>query len=39
MKDNKMSDLPKNTTLPQPKPNETSGVGVEGHIKIFDPVS
>ena len=35
-----MSDSPKdNTPPPQTKPNETSGVGVEGHIKIFDPVT
>ena len=40
MEDNNMSDSPKdNTPPPQSKPNETSGVGVEGHIKIFDPVT
>ena len=35
-----MSNLPKvSKETPQPKPNETGGVGVQGHIKIYDPVS
>lgn len=35
-----MSNLP-NDNKPQPasKPNETSSVGVQGHIKIFDPTT
>jgi len=33
-----MSNLPNNNvTKPVSKPNETSSVGVQGHIKIFDP--
>jgi len=40
MKDNNMSNSSTDTTLPpQSKPNEVGGVGVQGHIKIFDPVS
>ena len=40
MEDNNMSNSPKDTTPPpQSKPNEVGGVGVQGHIKIFDPVS
>jgi hypothetical protein len=37
MEDNNMSNLP---TTPTPsKPNEASGVSVQGHIKIYDPVT
>jgi hypothetical protein len=37
MKDNNMSNLP-TTPIPS-KPNEASGVSVQGHIKIYDPVT
>ena len=37
MKDNNMSNLPTNP-IPS-KPNEASGVSVQGHIKIYDPVT
>jgi len=39
--DNKnMSNLPKDSKpLPASKPNETGSVGVQGHIKIFDPAT
>lgn len=40
MDDKNMSNLPKvSKETPQSKPNETGGVGVQGHIKIYDPVS
>ena len=35
-----MSNLPKvSKETPKDKPNETGGVSVQGHIKIYDPVS
>jgi len=37
MEDNNMSNLPTNPT--PSKPNESSGVSVQGHIKIYDPVT
>ena len=40
MEDNNMSNLPKDTApIPTSKPNEASGVSVQGHIKIYDPVT
>ena len=37
MEDNNMSNLPPTPT--PSKPNEASGVSVQGHIKIYDPVT
>jgi len=38
MEDKNMSNLPKDSNpTPPSKPNETSGVSVLGHIKIYDP--
>jgi hypothetical protein len=38
MEDKNMSNLPKDSNLaPQSKPNEKSGVSIQGHIKIYDP--
>ena len=36
-----MSNLPKdfNTAQPQSKPNEQGAVSIQGHIKIYDPIS
>jgi hypothetical protein len=40
MDNKKMSNLPANTTnTPPSKPNEAGNVSIQGHIKIFDPVS
>ncbi len=37
--DKNMEDLNKNSTENNSKPNEVSGIHVQGHIKIFDPES
>jgi len=38
MEDKNMSNLPKDSNpAPQSKPNEKSGVSIQGHIKIYDP--
>jgi hypothetical protein len=37
--DKNMEDLHKNSTESTSKPNETGGIHVQGHIKIFDPES
>ena len=37
--DKNMEDLHKNFTENTSKPNETGGIHVQGHIKIFDPES
>ncbi len=37
--DKNMEDLNKNSTENDSKPNEVSGIHVQGHIKIFDPES
>ena len=37
--DKNMEDLHKNSTDNDSKPNEVSGIHVQGHIKIFDPES
>ena len=34
-----MEDLERNPTDHEHKPNETGGINVQGHIKIFDPTS
>lgn len=36
---NKNNDLKINHTLQQSKTNEKSGVSIQGHIKIYDPIS
>jgi hypothetical protein len=38
MDEKNMSNLPKES-IPTSKPNEVGGVSVQGHIKIYDPVS
>lgn len=37
--DKNMEDLHENSMEPTTKPNETGGIHVQGHIKIFDPES
>jgi hypothetical protein len=37
--DKNMEDLQENSMEKQTKPNETGGIHVQGHIKIFDPES
>ncbi len=37
--DKNMEDLQKNSTESTSQPNETGGIHVQGHIKIFDPES
>jgi len=37
--DKNMEDLERNPTDHEHKPNETGGINVQGHIKIFDPTS
>jgi hypothetical protein len=40
MEDKNMSNLPKDPTpIPASKPNEAGSVGIQGHIKIYDPVT
>jgi hypothetical protein len=40
MEDKNMSNLPKDPIAPAPsKPNEAGNVGIQGHIKIYDPVT
>ena len=40
MEDTNMSNLPKDPITPTPsKPNEAGKVGIQGHIKIYDPVT
>jgi hypothetical protein len=40
MEDTNMSNLPKDPITPIPsKPNEAGKVGIQGHIKIYDPVT
>jgi hypothetical protein len=40
MEDKNMSNLPKDPIAPAPsKPNEAGSVGIQGHIKIYDPVT
>jgi hypothetical protein len=40
MDDKNMSNLQKvSKETPKDKPNETGGIGIQGHIKIYDPVS
>ena len=40
MEDKNMSNLPKDPIAPTPsKPNEAGSVGIQGHIKIYDPVT
>ena len=40
MEDKNMSNLPKDPIAPAPsKPNEAGKVGIQGHIKIYDPVT
>ena len=40
MEDKNMSNLPKDPIAPVPsKPNEAGSVGIQGHIKIYDPVT
>jgi len=41
MDDKNMSNLPKDfkTVQPQSKPNEQGAVSIQGHIKIYDPIS
>jgi hypothetical protein len=40
MEDKNMSNLPKDQVAPaQPKPNESGNVSIQGHIKIYDPVT
>jgi hypothetical protein len=40
MEDKNMSNLPKDPITPTPsKPNESGSVGIQGHIKIYDPVT
>ena len=37
--DKNMEDLEQNVMDKDTKPNEVSGIHVQGHIKIFDPES
>lgn len=40
MNDTNMSNLQKTANVPQnSKPNESNGVSIQGHIKIYDPVT
>jgi hypothetical protein len=40
MEDKNMSNLPKDPTpIPASKPNEAGSVSIQGHIKIYDPVT
>jgi len=40
MEDTNMSNLPKDPITPTPsKPTEAGKVGIQGHIKIYDPVT